>query len=130
MKTYNSLKEVEADIVNNVLKVDDDIKIAFDGFDIDADIICYDIYAEGRSIKAWDINAFHIIADDISYYGVCVAYGDISCTSIEGGKVNSKHFCLDGEITIREEEEEEDIVDELKELKKALERIEKTLKKR
>ena len=142
MKTYNNIKEVEADIVDGVLKVDDDIQIAFDGFNINADIVCHNIYSKGYrrnidaenitawnidawninavdidawninavdinavDINAWDINAVDINAWDISYYAVCSAYNNITCKSIEGRRENAKHFCLDGEITIKKEDD-------------------------
>ena len=52
-------------------------------------------------IKAWNINAGVINACDISYYALCFAYQNISCTSIKGRRENAKHFVLDGEITIK-----------------------------
>ena len=144
MKTYNNIEEVKADIVDRVLKVDDDIEIAFDGFDIDANLICENIYSKDgkRNINAGDINAWNINAGDInagninagninagdinagdinagninawninageiSYQAVCFAYQNITCNNIKGRRDNSKHFCLDGEITIKSKEDEE-----------------------
>lgn len=86
--------------------------------DIDAlDINALDIYAgnikagnidayniKAGNIDARDINARNINARDISYYGVCFAYKNIECTSIQGSRENSKHFVLDGEITIKPKE--------------------------
>ena len=125
MKTYTNIKEVNKDIVNGVLRVDDDIHITFNECKIEADIVCrnltartltarninaYDINA--RNLDAYDINADNINAHDVNarnldahnvnYFAVCFAYENIICDSIEGRRENSKHFCLDGEITIRE----------------------------
>ena len=63
-------------------------------------IKAHDIYAD-------DIFAFNIIANDISYYGVCVAYESIKCKSIEGRRANAKHFVLDGELEVEENEKED-----------------------
>jgi hypothetical protein len=52
-------------------------------------------------INASNINALDINALDISYYAVCFAYQNITCKSIKGSRNNAKHFCLDGEITIK-----------------------------
>lgn len=141
MKTYKNIEEVKADIKDGVLKVYDDIEIAFDGFNICVDIICKNIYSKdyprnitarninagninAGNINAWDINAGDIIATDIiatdikayeinardiNYYAVCSAYADIKCKSIKGRRANSKHFCLDREITIIEDEKIETI---------------------
>lgn len=129
MKTYNNIEEVKKDIKDGVLRVDDDIEIAFDGFEIEADIECHKIYSKGYrrnitagnidasditaeninagninawNIDAWNINAWNINALDILYYAVCFAYENIVCTSIKGRRENAKHFCLDGEIKIKE----------------------------
>ena len=70
-----------------------------DAADIEAaDIDARDI--EARNIEAGDINA-----GDISYYAVCFTYRRLKCKSIHGRRENSKHFCLDGEIEIKEEVE-------------------------
>ena len=85
-----------------------------DAKNIDAlDIIAYgdinacDINAgniKAHNIYANDIFAFNIIANDISYYGVCVAYESIKCKSIEGRRENHKHFVLDGELEVEEDD--------------------------
>ena len=49
------------------------------------------------NISAWNISAGHI-----SYYAVCFAYKDIKCKSIHGRRKNSRHFVLDGKITIED----------------------------
>ena len=160
MKTYTTIEEVKKDIVNGVLRVDDDIHITFDDCEIEADIVCFDLTAHNLiahdimaqnitarninalnitalNINALDINADNINADNINahninaynidYYGVCFAYKNIFCTSIRGRRENAKHFCLDGEITIRDREPEtieilgkfylrEDVEEKLREL--------------
>ena len=116
MKTYNNIEEVKADIVDGVLKVEDDVTFTFD-LDIYANIDCYNINASdidaldidasdinALNIKARDIDALNINAQDISYYAVCFAYKNITCKSIEGRRENSKHFCIDGAITYKDEE--------------------------
>ena len=85
-----------------------------------------------KSIHAWDINVRDIITNNISslnisardvrseyinsknidtisikskvirYSAACFAYNNIECESIKGSHKNSKHFCLDGKITIKE----------------------------
>lgn len=124
--TIKSNQEAEKLIKNGILAINDDLEIAFDGFSIEADIKCHNIYSkDGRrgidarnisagDITAWDINARDIDAGDItagninarniSYFAVCFAYENIVCKSIEGGRENAKHFCLDGKITYKEEE--------------------------
>ena len=57
-----------------------------------------------QNIKARNIDARNINVRDIDYYAVCFAYGNITCKSIKGSRENSKHFCLDGEITESEGE--------------------------
>ena len=92
MITFNSIDEVKKLVVNGVLKVDDDIEINFDGFDIHADIICNNIYSKGkpRNITAWNI----------SFYAVCVAYTNITCKTIEGRHKNAKIIILNKNIVI------------------------------
>ncbi len=124
MKIYKTQEEFDKDVVNGVFKVNDDVSFEFDlntNAHIDArninvgnikaeyidalDINALDIKAvniNSRNIKAEDINAWDINALDISYYAVCFAYKNIECTSIEGRRKNSRHFCLDGKIIIRE----------------------------
>jgi hypothetical protein len=54
------------------------------------------------NIDARDINARNITANEITYFAVCFAYDNIVCTKIEGRRKNAKHFCLDGEIIIKD----------------------------
>ena len=58
-----------------------------------------------RNIDAGDINAGDINARNIIYYAVCFAYNNFKCKSIKGRRDNCKHFVLDGEIIIKDEEE-------------------------
>jgi len=75
--------------------------------DINArDIIAGDINA--GDIIAGDINAGDINVRDIDYYAVCFAYENIKCKSIKGSRENCKHFCLDGKIIIKEDEDDKD----------------------
>jgi hypothetical protein len=55
-----------------------------------------------RNIKADNIQAWNINANEITYFAVCFAYNNIVCTKIEGWRKNAKHFCLDGEIIIKD----------------------------
>jgi len=123
-------EEFDALIKENAVVIDDNIEIhcnvktkikiecksilCFDGsvyYDISAwDISAGDINAgdikawniKARDIKARDIKAGNIKARDIDYYAVCFAYKDIKCTKIEARRTHFKHFCLDGEIIIKD----------------------------
>ncbi len=57
-------------------------------------------------ISAWDITAKNITANVIEYHTVCYVYKNITCQAIRGYRKNSEHFCLDGEIIIRGENED------------------------
>ena len=57
---------------------------------------------DAEDIKTWNIQAINIDALAISYDAFCFAYDNIECKSITGNRENSKHFCLDGKITIKE----------------------------
>ena len=71
--------------------------------DIDAlNIQAFDIKA--RDINACDINAWNITAKDISYFSVCFARENIKCRSIKSERENHKHFVLDGELEVEEDE--------------------------
>ena len=88
--------------------------------DIDAlDISAWDIKARNirardinaDNINAWDIKAKYIIARDISaeninannilYDSVCYARSKFVCNSIKGTRKNSKYFCLDSDVVIK-----------------------------
>lgn len=71
------------------------------------DIIAYDIKAHdiiANDIYAHDINTWDITAKDISYFSVCFARGNIKCRSIKSNYPNAKHFVLNGELEVGEEE--------------------------
>ena len=73
--------------------------------DINAgDIVAHDIYT--LSVYANNINAINIKANDISYHAICVAYNNIKCKTITGRRENHKHFVLDGELEVEEDEKE------------------------
>ena len=61
----------------------------------------------GRDIYAKDITAQNIKADDISYYALCFAYNNIKCKTITGRRNRHKHFVLDGELVVEEDEKED-----------------------
>ena len=60
-----------------------------------------------NDIDAGDINAWNIDANDISYWAVCFAYNSIKCKSITSKRENHKHFVLDGELVVEEDEKED-----------------------
>ena len=60
-----------------------------------------------NDISAGDINAWNIEACDISYWAVCFAYNSIKCKSITSIRQNHKHFVLDGELVVEEDEKED-----------------------
>ena len=118
-------KDIDLAIFNFDLRINAHIK----AYDIKAcDIKAFNIQANGINawdITAWDINAgdidafninavdinaddikaTQIYARDINYHAVCVAYHDIICHSIEAKREYHKHFVLDGEIKVLENEE-------------------------
>ena len=121
----NTQEELEALIVDGRIVIDDHLHITCN-VRVEADIKAWNIKAwniKAWNIKAWNINAGNINAGNINagninagninarfidaghidYYAVCFAYKYIVCTSIEGRRENSKHFCLDGEIAFKEE---------------------------
>ena len=124
-RVYNTQEEIDADTVNGVLHVEDDIQITFDcvvkgsinarninARNIDAGSINARSINAGNikadDIDAWNINAWNINAGNIDagnidagnilYYAVCFAYSSFKCKSIKGLRENSRHFCLDREI--------------------------------
>ena len=112
MKIYKNLKELEADIKDNVLVVDGDVKFEF-SFSISASLkIAGDINAKNinawdinaGNINAWDINAGNINARDILYYAFCCAYNSIKCVSIKAKREKYKEpICLDGKLEFKTE---------------------------
>ena len=110
MKTYKTQKEVEKDIVDGVLKINEDVTFECN-IDIDASINAYNINA--LDINAWDINAYNINASkinahninalDIKYYAFCIAYETLKVKTIKGRRPNSFHKCLDNEIEYKKD---------------------------
>ena len=102
MKIYHTQKEIEADIKNNELFVDGDVKFEC-SFIINANLrIAGDI--DARDIIAWDIIALNINANNILYYAFCCVYNSIKCKSIKS-KRDKAHppMCLDGKLEINED---------------------------
>ena len=87
MKIYNTQEEINADILDGVLKHNGDIKITFNCV-IEANI-------DARNINARNINAVNIDAWNIKYYATCIAYKSFKCRSVKGRRDNSIHMCLD-----------------------------------
>ena len=56
-------------------------------------------------INAWNIVARDINAGDISFYAVASAHVKFICKSIVGRRENSRYFCLDSEVEIKQKEE-------------------------
>ena len=68
------------------------------------DIQAFDINASNINacdIKALDINAGNINANKISFNAVCFAYKTFVCNAIRGRRENSKYFCLDSDVIIK-----------------------------
>ena len=130
MKVYKTQAQVEKDIKNGVLAIDGDVRYKC-SINIEASITAWDITASditASDITANDINAWNITAGDILYYAVCFAYQNIKCLSIKSKREVSKHFCLDGEITFKNDnsEKKQELIDKAEELKiKADELLEK-----
>ena len=93
MKIYKTQAEIEADIVDGVLTVNEDVKFEC-SFSINASL-----KIEG-DIDAGDIDARNINALGISFWAVCFAYNSFKCKSIAGRRDNAKYFCLDKEVEI------------------------------
>lgn len=118
MKIYKTQSEIEADIKDGELFVDGDVKfeVSFNtearlrvAGDINAwninagDINAWNIDARdinARNIDAGNINAWNIDAGDISFFAVAFACVSFKCKSIVARRINSKYFCLDGEVEI------------------------------
>ena len=91
--------------------------IDIDALDINVeDINACDINAcdiNARNIDAENIDALDIIAYgdinawDISYGALCFAYNSIKCNSIIGFRKNAKHFVLNSELEVGENEKED-----------------------
>lgn len=69
-------------------------------YDINSiDINAHDIFA--KDIKSWDIKSHNINANNISFDAVCFAYKTFVCNAIIGRRENSKYFCLDSDVVIK-----------------------------
>ena len=85
------------------IKVRDINAVNIDAWNIDAyNIKAGDIIT--GNISACNIEAGDITANNISYHAVCFAYDSIKCKSIKGRRKNAKHFVLDGELEVEENE--------------------------
>ena len=58
-------------------------------------------YINARDIQAGNINSWDINANKISFYAVCFAYKTFVCNTIRGIRENSKYFCLDSDVVIK-----------------------------
>ena len=85
MLTLSSNEQAESLVKDGVLAVNDDIEIAFDGFRIEADIKCRNIYSKDkrRDIKAWNIYALDITA------------GNIDARDIETSNISARNIDAD-----------------------------------
>ena len=109
MLIIKTQKEFDERVVDGRFYYDGDVKFECDidssGVNIDAENIdarninVWEI--DACDIDAWGIDARNINARNISYYAVCFAHQNINCESIKGRHDKSKHFCLDGKITIK-----------------------------
>jgi len=53
---------------------------------------------EAKNIDANNINAYNIDVHNISYDAFCIAHQSLKCKTIEGGRKNAVHLCLDQPI--------------------------------
>lgn len=130
MKVFNNLEEMKQyynEETNTYIFAENnrliDIKIDFD-LNIECNIKAWNIKSldikacninsgninacdiKARNINSGDINACDIKADNINanniYFNVvCFAYKTFVCESIEGRRENSKYFCLDSGVVIK-----------------------------
>ena len=68
MKKYNTMREMELDIVNNVLNVKDDVTINFNLDACDLHIFCHDFNADNFCIIVANIYCADIFAKKISVH--------------------------------------------------------------
>ena len=95
MKIYKTQEEIEADIKDDVLTVEGDVKfeVSFSitaSLKITGDIIAWDIIAgdiNALNINAWNINALNINARDIEALNINAR--DINAWDIEAGDINA-----------------------------------------
>ena len=95
MLTLTSNEQAEKLIKDGVLAVDDDVEIAFDGFSIEADIKCRNIYSKDyrRDINCKDINCRNIDCMDINCKDInCgnINCRDINCWDINCGNIDCR----------------------------------------
>lgn len=91
----------------------EDVWLHFDFRNILADITCghligREIYCRqltAANVRCYNLTAEKIDARNIEYFAVCAAYKEFSCRSARGTRQNARHFCLDKEITYKEEGE-------------------------
>lgn len=91
----------------------EDVHFHFDFRGVTADITCgiligREIYCRqlvADNVRCYNLTAEKIDAGAIEYYAVCAAYKEFSCRSAKGTRRNARHFCLDKEITYKEERE-------------------------
>jgi hypothetical protein len=99
MITITNNKQAEELIKDGVLNIDDDLEIAFDGFKINADIKCKNIYSKdykrnisARNISAGDISARNISARNISAWNISandISANDISAWNISANDISA-----------------------------------------
>ena len=96
MKKYYNEQEVKKDLINWVLKIDDDVKFYFSiRMDINIiaknitaySIVCYNINA--NFIKAYDIDCYNINTDEINCYNIIA--DDINCYNINSDNIDAKN---------------------------------------
>lgn len=133
MKRFNNLEEMRPyhNKNTNTYEFNDDVYFGFDlaihasinaqdikasnidAFNISAkNITAYNIEAldiKADRLIANDINANNVKADsivarDITFYAVCFAYNNFDCRSIMGLRKNSKYFCLNNEVIVKNAE--------------------------
>ena len=92
MKTYNTQKELEKDIVDDTLSTNDDIKI---NFDLDMP----ELLIQAKNIDAWHINAKGIYVEDIKADDITanMIYAD----NIKSKKINTYFLNARGNINAR-----------------------------
>ena len=83
MLTLTSNEQARKLINKGVLAVDDGIEIAFDGFSIEANIVCHNISSKDyrRNIDCWDIDCMDIDCTDINCRNIDCT--DINCRNID-----------------------------------------------
>jgi hypothetical protein len=93
MKTIYSNEEAESLVHNGVLAIEDDLEIAFNSFEINANIYCFSIYSEGRkrSIKCQNIDALRIEAANITAANINVAW-DLEARHIKAHNINAQRI--------------------------------------